>query len=108
MDSNVEQGTMQLVMDQLEELAVTLIEEIRERPGVFAAILAAVVGAFVGSMLASRRQSVPPPKKLAQTAKGMVEAGDLAAIGVKLLQNPIVRGYLSAALQGQLKKRFSL
>ena len=42
--SEVDQSTMQLIIDQLEELVVTLIEEVRERPAVAVAILAAVSG----------------------------------------------------------------
>ena len=109
MNSNEEQSTMQLVIDQIEELIVTLIEEIRERPGVAAAILAAVVGIVIGSMLAAMlgRRHASPPKRVVRRARGMAEAGDLAGLGVKLLQNPIVRGYVAAAVQSQFKKRFS-
>lgn len=38
----------------------------------------------------------------------MYEAADLAGLGLKLLQNPLVRGYVMSALEGQLKKRFSI
>ncbi|HEV7666615.1 MAG TPA: hypothetical protein VGQ62_23980 [Chloroflexota bacterium] len=108
-DANFEQGTMQVIMDQLEELIVTIIEEIRERPGVAAAILAAVVGAVVGSMVAAGfgRRHASPPEKVARKARGMAEAGDLAGLAVKLMQNPIVRGYVTNAIQSQFKKRFS-
>jgi hypothetical protein len=107
--SHVEQGTMQLVMDQLEELIVTIVEEIRERPGVAAAIFAALLGAVIGSLLAARARSRPvsPPARLARRARGMGEAAELAAIGLKLLQNPLVRGYIRSTMEGQLKKRFS-
>ncbi len=50
--SNADKSVVELIVDQLEELIVTVIEENRERPGVAIAILAAVVGAIVGSMLA--------------------------------------------------------
>jgi hypothetical protein len=108
-ESNVEQSTLQLIVDQLEELVVTIIEEIRERPGVAAAILAAVVGVVVGSMLAAGvgRRHASPPARVVRKARSMTEAGDLAGLAVKLLQNPIVRGYLRTAVEGQLKKRFS-
>ena len=53
-DYNVESSTLQLIVDQLEELIVTVVEEIRERPGVAVAILAGVVGATVGGMLAAQ------------------------------------------------------
>jgi hypothetical protein len=106
--SDVEESTLQLVVDQLEELVVTIIEEVRERPGVAAAVVAAVVGIAIGSMLAGpgRRQR-PGPANLARRARGVGDAAELAAIGLKLLQNPIVRGFLRSALQGQLKRRFS-
>jgi len=108
-ESNVEQSTLQLIVDQLEELVVTIIEEIRERPGVAAAILATVVGIVVGSMLASGvgRRHASPPAAVAQKARTVTEAGDLAGLAIKLLQNPIVRHYLRSALESQLKKRFS-
>lgn len=101
-----DQGTVQLIIDQLEELIVTVIEEIRERPGVAAALLAAVVGIVIGSVLAGvGRQRTSAPKKIAKRARGMADAGDLIGIGMKLLQNPIVRGYIFAALAKQLKRR---
>jgi hypothetical protein len=108
MNSNVEQSTLQLVVDQLEELVVTVIEEIRARPGVAAAFLAAIVGIVLGSMLAARfgRRHASPPDRVVRRARGMADAGELAALGLKLLQNPIVRGYVRSALEGQLKKRF--
>jgi hypothetical protein len=110
-DSNVEQSTPQLIIDQLEELVATIIEEIRERPGVAAAILAAVAGIVIGSMLASgigRRHSSPPARFARRKARGVVsEAGDLAGLAVKLLQNPNVRGFVFSAVERQLKKRFA-
>ena len=64
-DANVEPGTLQLILDQLEELVVTLIEEIRERPAVALAVLAAVIGAVIGSALAARggRRRVAAPAR---------------------------------------------
>ena len=108
-DSNVEQSMLQLIIDQLEELVVTVIEEIRERPGVAAAILAAVVGVVVGSMVASGggRRHASPPAGVVKKARTVTEAGDLAALMIRLLQNPIVRSYVRSAVEGQLKKRFS-
>src|ERR1700716_587524 len=53
-EPTVEQSTMHLIVDQLEELLVTIIDEIRQRPSVALALLAAVTGALVGSMLAAR------------------------------------------------------
>jgi hypothetical protein len=103
------QSTTQLIVDQLEELIATLYEEIRERPGVALAIVAAVVGALVGAKLATGRgrRSPPKPEQVVKRARGMAEAADLAGLGVKLLQNPLVRGYVWAAVEGQFKKRFS-
>jgi hypothetical protein len=105
--SNLDQSVLHLILDQLEELVATIIEEIRERPGVAAAILAAVVGVLVGSMLAAGvgRRHPARPAKLARRARGVADAGELAALAVKLLQNPIVRSYMRSAVERQLKKR---
>ena len=110
--SNAEQSVMQLIVDQLEELVVTIIEEIRERPGVAAAILAGLLGAIAGSMLAASiaRRRPAHPERVVRKARGraMSEAADLAGLALKLLQNPLVRGYVRSAMEGQLKKRFSV
>ncbi len=109
-EPTVEQSTMQLILDQVEELVVTIVDEIRQRPGVALALLAAVTGALVGSMLAARasRRHRSPARGVVRKARGMGEAADLAALGVKLLQNPIVRSYVRSAVEGQLRKRFSM
>ena len=109
-DANVEPGTLQLILDQLEELVVTLIEEIRERPAVALALLAAVAGAVVGSALAARggRRPITPPARVARTASGLGSAGELMGLGVRLMQNPIVRGFVLAAVQRQLRRRVRL
>ena len=109
-DANVEPGTLQLILDQLEELVVTLIEEIRERPAVALALLAAVAGAVVGSALATRggRRRITPPARVARTASGLGSAGELMGLGVRLMQNPIVRGFVLAAVQKQLRRRVRL
>ena len=109
-EPTVEQSTMQLILDQVEELVVTIVDEIRQRPGVALALLAAVTGALVGSMLAARasRRHRSPARGVVRKARGVSEAADLAALGVKLLQNPIVRSYVRSAVEGQLKKRFSM
>jgi hypothetical protein len=109
-EPTVEQSTMQLILDQVEELLVTIVNEIRQRPGVALALLAAVTGALVGSMLAARasRRHRSPARGVVRKARGVGEAADLAALGVKLLQNPIVRSYVRSAVEGQLKKRFSM
>jgi hypothetical protein len=88
---------------------VTIIEEIRERPAVAAALFAAVLGAVVGGLLAARvGQRGSRPARVAKRARGVAEAADVAGIAVRLLQNPLVRGYIRSAVQGQLKKRFSM
>jgi hypothetical protein len=97
-----EQSTMQLVVDQLEELIVTLIEEIRERPGVAGAILAAIVGAGLGSMFALRARRRSGPPRISSSTRGLVEMVELAGLAIKLLQNPIVRGYLRSMLRKRL------
>jgi tetrahydromethanopterin S-methyltransferase subunit C len=100
---DAEQSTLQLVMEQVEELIVTLIEEIRERPGVAAAILAAVVGAIVGSMLANRgRRRVLPKVRAPKQVRGIGDVAELAGLGLKLLENPLVRGVLVAQLKRRL------
>ena len=53
--SEVDQSTGQLIIDQIEELVVTIIQEIRERPAVALAILAAVEGALVAHTWLRRR-----------------------------------------------------
>jgi uncharacterized membrane protein YeaQ/YmgE (transglycosylase-associated protein family) len=105
---DAEHSVMDLIVDQLEELVVTIIEEIRERPGIAAAILAAIVGAVVGSVLAAgagRRRS--PVERVAHRARGAADTLDLAGLGVKLLQNPVIRGYIWSAIESQVKKRIS-
>ena len=106
--SNVEPSMMQLIVDQFEELIVTIIEEVRQRPGVAVAILAAIVGAVGGSMLAARvsHRRATPTKRVVRKARGMAEAADLAGLGIQLMQNPLVRGYVRSAVESQLKKRF--
>ena len=109
-DANVEPGTLQLILDQLEELVVTLIEEIRERPAVALAVLAAVIGAVIGSALAARggRHRVAAPASVARGASGLGQASDLMGLGVRLMQNPIVRGFVLAAVQKQIRQRMRL
>jgi hypothetical protein len=108
--SDFDQSTLQLVVDQLEELVVTLIEEIRERPAVAAAIAAGVIGAVVGTFLAARAMgSRPsPPRRAAKRARGLADAADLAGLGVRLFENPIVRAYAREALSSQIRRRFKI
>jgi hypothetical protein len=106
-NSSVDESTFQLVMDQLEELAVTVIEEVRERPGVAVAIFAAIVGAVLGTGLARRRRA-PAPVRVVRRAKRVGEVAELAGIGLRLLQNPIVRGLVVAAIERQVKRRIAI
>jgi hypothetical protein len=101
-DASADDSTFQLVLDQLEELVVTVVEEIRQRPGVAVALFAGVLGALVGSRLAMRRRR-PPPTRVARGARNVGDAAELLGIGMRLLQNPIVRGMLFAALARQLR-----
>jgi hypothetical protein len=109
-DANVESSMLQLVIDQLEELTVTLIEEVRERPAVAVAILAALAGAVTGSILAARsnRRGRSPTSTVARRARGVGDAADLVGVMVRLLRNPIVRGLIFAAAERQLKRRLPL
>jgi len=113
-DANVEPGTLQLILDQLEELVVTLIEEIRERPAVALAVLAAAAGAVVGSALAARgprrrvAARVAAPARVARGASSVGAAGELMGLSVRLIQNPIVRGFILGTLQKQLRRRMRL
>jgi hypothetical protein len=101
--SEVDQSATQLVIDQIEELVVTIIEEIRARPAVALAILAAVVGAIVGSMIAAGAgRPKPVTTRVARRVSRMGDFAELTRLGVKLLENPIVR----AAVLSQFKKRF--
>jgi hypothetical protein len=108
--SEVEQSTVQLIIDQLEELVVTLIEEVRERPAVAVAIMAGTVGAVIGGMFASAARGRPKPvrKRAAARADALGDVIALLGLGYKLLENPIVRSYALAAIAAQLRKRFSL
>ena len=107
-DSDVGDSTLQLIVDQLEELAVTLVEEIRERPGILMALIAGVVGAMIGSWLARRKSAAPAPVRAARGAgRTAGEAADIARIGMRLLQNPLVRGLLLATLERQVRGRLS-
>ena len=104
-DAYTEQSTLQLIVDQLEELIVTLIEEIRERPGVAAAIFAALLGALIGSALAARgRRNAAVAERVARQARGIGEVAEVAGIALRLLEIPLVR----AILLNQLKKRLTI
>src|SRR5436190_12904896 len=96
MQDTSEPSVTELIMDQLEELLVTIVDEIRERPGVAVAILAAVVGVLVGTTLATRSRRTR--SVVARRARGMAETSELIGLGLRLLQNPIVRGFVLAML----------
>ena len=129
MHDTSEPSVMELIFDQLEELIVTLVEEVRERPSVALAIVAGVLGAVVGSVVAARAsrggesaankavkvakvakstKAAKAPKQIAKKARGMGDTSDLLGLGMRLLQNPIVRGYVFAVATRQLRKRFTM
>lgn len=104
-DTSAEPGVGELLLDQVEELIVTIVEEVRERPAVAVAIAAAVLGAIVGSLVAARSKRRPAAARgVARRARGVADTGELIGLGVKLLQNPIVRGYLVAMLRRRFVK----
>jgi len=105
-DSDVDDSTFHLVIDQLEELVVTLIEELRERPGIVLAVVAAVIGAIIGSWLAQRGKA-PAQVRAARATRNAGDAASLLGSGMRLLQNPVVRALLMAALERQLRGRLA-
>ena len=109
-DASADDSTFQLVLDQLEELVVTIVEEIRQRPGVAVALVAGVLGALVGSRLAMRRRRPAPAKPVRMARRGARNVGDAADLfgtGMHVLQNPIVRGLIFAAIARQFRGRSS-
>ena len=106
-DSDVGDSTFQLVIDQLEELVVTIVEEIRERPGIALALVAGVLGAMVGSWLARRNRAPAPVRAARGSARNAGDAVSVLGIGMRLLQNPLVRAVLVAAVERQLKSRLA-
>jgi hypothetical protein len=106
-DSSVDESTMQLVIDQLEELVVAIIEEVRERPAVVLAIAAGIGGAVIGARLATRRRAARRARRVARPARRLGDVAALIGLGVRLLQNPIVRGILVSAVERQLKRRLA-
>jgi hypothetical protein len=96
-------------MDQLEELVATLIEEVRERPAVAVAIGAAILGAIVGSRLAGRRRrSMAPAKEAMGKARRVGDMAELVGLAMRLMQNPIVRGLIMAAIARQMRRRLAI
>jgi hypothetical protein len=107
-DSDVGDSTLQLVIDQLEELVVTIIEEVRERPGIALALVAGVVGAMVGSWLARRKRAPAPVRAARGTASGAGDAASLLGTGMRLLQNPLVRALVVATIERQVRRRLAI
>jgi hypothetical protein len=102
--SQVDQSALQLIIDQVEELVVTLIEEVRARPGVAVAILAGVVGAVAGSVVAGNLTRPKPPKRrLARPIDTM--AATLEMLGV-LMRHPALRSYARQGVEELIRKRF--
>ncbi len=102
---------MELIVDQLEELLVTVIDEVRERPGVALAILAAIGGAFVGLKLGNRSnrgRAAAAAALVEKPTRGAEHTGNLLGLIVRLLQNPIVRGFLLSLLVRQFRRRLPL
>ncbi|MBV9355680.1 MAG: hypothetical protein JO023_09150 [Chloroflexi bacterium] len=54
---------VQFMVEEIEDLLLAALEELRERPTVVAALIAAVVGGVVGSWIAERRRPEPAPVK---------------------------------------------
>jgi hypothetical protein len=109
-DSDGDGGPLQLVIDQVEELVVTLIEELRERPGIAAALVAGVIGAMIGSWLATRgrpRATHGAGRQVARRGRKASNTAKAASTGLHLLQNPVVRGLIIAVVQRQLKNRLT-
>src|SRR5690242_18772077 len=78
-----DESTFELVMDQLEELVATLIDEIRERPGIVLAIAAGVIGAIVGSRLATGASHGRgmAPRPVTHKARQVGQLAELAGLG---------------------------
>jgi hypothetical protein len=136
------------ITDQMEELLVTAIEGVRERPAVAVALFAGFVGAFVGVILARAlrpKRRVPERLDLSRGLSALIRAAELdqrsrelsrrvrktaktagerssraiskdlaeffstaelAPTAMRLLQNPIVRGYIRAAIVSRFARRF--
>ena len=105
-DTFSDHSTVQLVIDQAEELAVTLIEEIRERPAVAGALLAGIVGAIVGSALAvrARPKRAPMPQRVVRRARLMGDLAEIGGIGLRLLENPLVRAIIFRQVLKRLRR----
>jgi hypothetical protein len=109
-ESGIDESVGQLVIDQLEELVVTVVEEIRERPTVAMAIVAGIVGALVGvrfaDTLGGRRKSSIQAQPV-HTMRGSGSTAQLVGLGMRLLQNPIVRTLLLGILEREFRRRMA-
>ena len=111
----------QLVTRRLTDLANGLVDAVRARPVVAAAIIAAGVGVLVGVALA-RRSSSRTEQVRATLDEGLetvtrrarrggkragraMDYGELVPLAMKLLQNPIVRGYALGAVARVVARR---
>ena len=70
---------LQFVVEEIEDLLLAALEELRERPTVAAALVAGVVGALVGSWIAQRRR--PKPVKVPSQPRAELLAPVALAIG---------------------------
>lgn len=114
----------QLVARRLAEVAGDLVEAVRSHPTATAAIIAGSIGGALGLSLARRPRS--PAEKLAETigrrapsqknlsvvgrrgGKQLGRAagfGELIPLGVKLFENPIVRGFVVRTVAKQVTRR---
>ena len=115
----------QIVFDRVLELAAGVCRAVSARPMLAAGVAAAVVGGAIGIALArrptSRRERIAgrikdktplirePAKRVAKSGKRLGRAGDygeLVQLGLKLLENPIVRAVLIENLRKRVTKRF--
>lgn len=126
------EAVAEIVVEQVEEALVTVLETLRERPLLTAAVGASVASALVGLVLASRRQPRRPKvmnlvndvladleplggkgkvgKKVrrggSRGLEGLGSAAELLPLALQLLQNSIVRAYVRGFVRSQLRRRF--
>ncbi|MBI2755559.1 MAG: hypothetical protein HYX52_02515 [Chloroflexi bacterium] len=60
------------ITDAVEEVLVTIIETIRERPAVVAALLAGILGTTIGLALAGRGRKQPPVERARKAGMGLL------------------------------------
>jgi hypothetical protein len=116
-----------LALERLGEASSGALALVRERPALVACVAAGVVGFVVSYKLLKRRRSrfesvaetvVEEAAEAGKRAKkSAVRAGKAAGratdyaevvrLGMKLMENPVVRGVVVTALSKQLAKRFS-